>query len=99
MPTRAILFDFGHTLVDYVPAEPFLLETYQAIRRQLAEELSAEVPSAEALVKAISNRIGEEIGQSYQKNEIEELDLVALYRDAFAALDLPLAEERLQEFL
>jgi putative hydrolase of the HAD superfamily len=99
MPTRAILFDFGHTLVDYVPAEPFLLETYQAIRQQLAEELSAEIPSAEALVKAISNRIGEAIGQSYQRNEIEELDLVALYRDAFAALDLPLPEERLQEFL
>jgi FMN phosphatase YigB (HAD superfamily) len=99
MPTRAILFDFGHTLVDYVPAEPYLLETYQAIRTRLAEELSAEIPSAEALVKAISNRIGAAIGQSYERNEIEELDLIALYREMFAALDLPLAEERLHEFL
>jgi putative hydrolase of the HAD superfamily len=55
MTVRAVIFDLGHTLWDILPDDGGLAEAYSVMRRTLAERLSAEVPSAETLRRAVAD--------------------------------------------
>ncbi|MHB8507829.1 MAG: HAD family hydrolase [Candidatus Dormibacteria bacterium] len=88
MSTRAVLFDYGHTLIDYAVPEAFLLDAYHRINGRLEQELECTVPGAADLFRTVSVRVDEAIGQSYLEGSEQEVDIAALYRGFLGDLGL-----------
>jgi putative hydrolase of the HAD superfamily len=76
---QAVVFDLGHTIIDFGPAEDALRATYVRVLEMLAGKARAELPSAEGLVLGVSRRIGDAIDESYLREELEEIDILALF--------------------
>jgi HAD superfamily hydrolase (TIGR01549 family) len=92
-PASVVLFDYGHTLMDFARPEHLLLDAYHRINARLEEELEAEVPAAADLLLKVSERVDDEIGQSYMSGSEQEVDIARLYTDALSALGLELRAE------
>jgi putative hydrolase of the HAD superfamily len=88
---RAVLIDYGHTLVDLVRPEPHLLDAYHAINQRLESELARKVPQAAELIESVSVAVDDAIGDSYRTGSEREVDITVLYREALAALGIELA--------
>jgi HAD superfamily hydrolase (TIGR01549 family) len=88
-----VLFDYGHTLMDFTRPEELLLAAYHRINRRLEAELETEVPAAHELLVAVSERVDEEIGDSYRGGAEQEVDIATLYNQALAALGMELKPE------
>lgn len=88
---HAVLFDYGHTLTDFTLAEDELLLCYMAVRSLLEAEARQELPSAESLIKLVSQKVTMEIAQSYEAQDLQELDIVELFSRALSdtGLELP----------
>src|SRR5919204_725040 len=76
---RAVLFDFGHTLVDFHRTEEALLEAYEQIRARIEAALYMEAPEVGHLIDRVANEVDRRVGASYEERRLEELDLVALF--------------------
>ncbi len=76
---RAIVFDLGHTIIDFGPAEDALRDAYSQVLTLLRATASAEIPSAEHLIERVTYRIFNEINASYLRQELEELDILRLF--------------------
>jgi putative hydrolase of the HAD superfamily len=88
-----VVFDYGHTLLDFAPAEETLLACYGEIRQMLASEAERDLPEAVELVESLSRRVGAMVEESYRNAELEELDIVDLFETALGALDLRLRRD------
>jgi HAD superfamily hydrolase (TIGR01549 family) len=88
-----VLFDYGHTLMDFARPEELLLDAYHRINARLEQELEIEVPAAAELLVSVSERVDEEIGDSYRGGAEQEVDIAALYDAALAALGMRLRPE------
>ena len=89
---KAVLLDFGHTLVNYEADEAALLESYQDIHDFLRLAGISHRPIPDDLMLRVFRRLTEVITQSYADGQIEELDCLAIYDDAFRHLGYQLAE-------
>jgi HAD superfamily hydrolase (TIGR01549 family) len=89
-PVTTVLFDYGHTLMDFTRPEEMLLDAYHRINRRLEEELETEVPAAHDLLQSVSVRVDDEIGDSYLGGSEQEVDIAALYNQALSALGMRL---------
>jgi putative hydrolase of the HAD superfamily len=98
-PVEAVLLDFGHTLVNYEADEAALLASYRDIHAFLAEAGISDQPIPDDLMLQVFRRLTEVITQSYTDGEIEELDCVAIYDDAFRHLGYQLDRELLHTVL
>lgn len=87
---RAVVFDYGHTFLNFAPAEDALLAAYDEIRRLLQVEATDELPDARGLIDGITRRIGREVFESYERQELEELDVLTMFRNALASYGLSL---------
>jgi FMN phosphatase YigB (HAD superfamily) len=76
---RAIIFDLGHTIIDFGPAEDALRDAYSQVLTLLRATASAELPSAEHLIERVTYRIFNEINASYLRQELEELDILQMF--------------------
>jgi HAD superfamily hydrolase (TIGR01662 family) len=90
-PVRAVLFDYGHTLVDFRRTEEALLDAYRQISARIEAVAYMEVPELLDLVERVAGGIERVIEESYAARRLEELDQSALLRESFAAIgfDLP----------
>lgn len=88
-----VLFDYGHTLMDFSRPEELLLEAYHRINLRLEQELEAEVPSAAELLVSVSERVDDEIARSYMGGAEQEVDIALLYEEALSALGMHLSPE------
>jgi putative hydrolase of the HAD superfamily len=98
-PVKAVLLDFGHTLVNYEADEAALLESYRDIHAFLAMAGISHEPIPDDLMMQVFRRLSEVITQSYSEGQIEELDCLALYDDAFRHLGFQLDRELLHKVL
>jgi putative hydrolase of the HAD superfamily len=89
-PVRAVVFDYGHTLLDFSTAEDRLLDVYKDVRTMLEAQAYTEVPVAPALVEGLSRRVQAMVVESYQRRELEELDIVRLFDITLQALGVRL---------
>src|SRR5436305_14722281 len=85
-PVEAILLDFGHTLVNYEADEAALLESYREIHAFLEMAGVSREPIPDDLMLQVFRRLSEVITKSYTDGQIEELDCLATYDDAFRHL-------------
>jgi len=95
---EAVLFDFGHTLVDFARTEDALRDAYAVVRDRLAGWVEDRAPPAvDELVERIAGAVDDMVGRSYMERRLEELDQVALFEEAFAAIGYALPRELLKE--
>jgi putative hydrolase of the HAD superfamily len=97
VPLRAVAFDYGDTLGDLTVAEQRLLETYVDIRRMLEDQAQREIPEVPELIQRITVRVIEQVNASYARRELEELDVLGLFEQAFSALRLEIPREMVQQ--
>jgi putative hydrolase of the HAD superfamily len=95
---KAVLFDFGHTLVDFTRTEEALRDAYKVVRDRLAGWVEDRAPpEVDELVERIARAVDSMVGTSYEERRLEELDQVALFQQAFSAIGYSLPREILQE--
>jgi HAD superfamily hydrolase (TIGR01509 family) len=90
-PVRAILFDFGHTLVDFRRTQEALHEAYGQIRARIEAVAFMEVHELLDLVERVAGGVDRLVAESYEQRRMEELDQVVLFKEALGAIgfDLP----------
>lgn len=94
-----MLLDFGHTLVNYEADEAALLESYSDIHDFLRMAGISREPIPDDLMLRIFRRLTDVITQSYADGQIEELDCLALYDDAFRHFGYQLDRQLLHKVL
>lgn len=101
MAVRAVLFDYGHTLVDFHRTEEALLDAYRQVRDLVIEtvEEHASVPEADRLVHIVSVAVDELVEVSYQERRLEELDLVAIFTEILAGVGFALPLETVRRIV
>ena len=82
---RAVLFDYGHTLVDFRRTEEALLAAYEEIRARIEAALYIEAPEVGHLIDRVAGEVDRRVGASYEARRMEELDLVATFDDVLSA--------------
>jgi putative hydrolase of the HAD superfamily len=90
-PVRAVLFDFGHTLVDFRRTQEALHDAYGQIRARIEAVAYMEVPELLDLVDRVAGGVDSQVTESYQQRRMEELDQATLFTEALGAIgfDLP----------
>jgi len=90
-PVRGILFDFGHTLVDFHRTEEALMAAYEQIRSRIEAVAYMEVPEILDLIERVAHQLDRVVEESYRAGRLEEIDLVEEFRTALqdVGFDLP----------
>jgi putative hydrolase of the HAD superfamily len=80
-----VLFDYGHTLVDFRRTEEALLAAYEAIRSRIEAALYIDAPEVGHLIDRVAGEIDRRVGASYADGRLEELDLIATFDDVLSS--------------
>ncbi len=84
----AVLFDYGHTLVDLQRPETHLLKAYHEINQRLERELQRTVPQASDLLVSVSEKVDDLIGRSYRTGSEQEVNIADLYQEALDGIGI-----------
>lgn len=95
-PVRAVLFDYGHTLVDFTVPEDALHGVYGEIRNRLKEEAKCELPEVADLVERVARSVTRRVDDSYAADRLVELDILELFSDALTGLGFAPRSETVQ---
>jgi putative hydrolase of the HAD superfamily len=86
-----VLFDYGHTLVSFVPAEENLLSCYADVVQILEANAIHQVPAAERMVEEVARRVERLVRESYSRQELDEVDIVELFDGSLRNLGVSVA--------
>src|SRR5207237_2423927 len=65
MTLRAVLFDFGHTLVDFHRTQDALLDAYEQVRARIEAALNIDAPEVGHLIDRVANEVDRLVAVSY----------------------------------
>lgn len=91
-PVRAVLFDYGRTLVEVVRPVAAIEQAQQAIARCIAGA-GHPAPSPALLLARVHDRVEAEVSAHEEAGHLEEIDIDAAERRAFADIGLDLADD------
>jgi len=100
MGVQAVLFDFGHTLMDFGRTEEALRGAYSTIRDRLATWVEDRAPpEIDELVERVAEEIDRRVERSYMQRRLEELDIIEEFEQAFDAIGYTLPPELIREVI
>jgi len=99
-PLRAVLFDYGHTLIHF-DENPHarLTDAYQRINHLLRAELAGEVPEAESLIRGVSMVVDAEIQRDYREGRPEEVEIAGIYDRALRGIGLEISPALIEQVM
>ena len=97
-PVTAVLFDYGGTLAGFTRPDAALLRAYESISARLVAGGHA-APTARVLLRDVHDRVDAELLSHRRSGNLEEIDLVAVARDAYAAAGIKLDDDTLDDVL
>ena len=97
-PVTAVLFDYGGTLAFFRRPDAALLAAYESISSRLLADGQA-APTARELLRDVHDRVEAEFLRHRQSGSLEEIDLVAAARRAYAAAGVTLSDDVLDDVL
>jgi putative hydrolase of the HAD superfamily len=98
-PVRAVLFDFGHTLVDFRRTEEALREAYEQIRARIEAVAYMEVHELLDLIERVAGGVDRLVEASYAELRMEELDIAELFRQSLEAIGFRLPDDTLEHII
>jgi putative hydrolase of the HAD superfamily len=100
MSVQAVLFDFGHTLMDFGRTEDALRGAYTTIRERLVHYVEDQAPpEVDELVERVAATIDKMLEHSYEQQAVEELDIFELFQTAYTNIGYHLPEALLRELI
>ncbi len=99
-PVRAVLFDYGHTLIHFDERpHAALLDAYRRVNDLLREKLERDVPQAEVLIEKVSMAVDQEIQRDYAAGRAEEVEIGTLYDASLRQLGLALNPDLIERVM
>jgi FMN phosphatase YigB (HAD superfamily) len=99
MTIRAVIFDYGHTLVDFVYAEDRLLEVYTQVHEMLTAQAIRDLPQAPELVRELSRRVERTVTESYMLRQLEEVDIVQAFAGVLRGFGVELSDQYVRQIV
>lgn len=96
---RGVLFDFGHTLVDFHRTEEALMAAYEQIRSRIEAVAYMEVPEILDLIERVAHKLDRVVEESYRAGRLEEIDLVEEFRTALQGVGFDLPDDVLDHVI
>jgi putative hydrolase of the HAD superfamily len=78
-PVEAVVFDYGHTIVDFRRTEEALLAAYEQIRMRIEAALEIDAPEVGHLIDRVAREVDRLVGVSYEERRMEELDVLQVF--------------------
>ena len=94
-----MLFDFGHTLVDFRRTEEALREAYEQIRARIEAVAYMEVHELLDLIERVAGGVDRLVEASYAERRMEELDIAELFRQSLDAIGFRLPDDTLEHII
>jgi putative hydrolase of the HAD superfamily len=98
-PVRAVLFDYGHTLVDFHRTQEALQEAYEQIRARIEAVAYMEVPELLDLIERVAGGVDQIVVRSYEEGRMEELDPPEVFREALGAIGFDLPDDVIEHIV
>ncbi|MFN2543305.1 MAG: HAD family hydrolase [Actinomycetota bacterium] len=83
---EAVVFDYGHTIVDFRRTEEALLDAYRQIRERIEAALEIEAPEVGHLIDRVAREVDRLVGVSYEERRMEELDAHRVFDEVLRAV-------------
>jgi putative hydrolase of the HAD superfamily len=96
---RAVLFDFGHTLVDFHRTQEALQEAYEQIRARIEATAYMEVPELLDLIERVAGGVDRMVAESYAEGRMEELDPATLFRETLGGIGFDLPDDTIDHIV
>ncbi|MGP8161100.1 MAG: HAD family hydrolase [Candidatus Dormibacteria bacterium] len=94
---RALLLDYGLTLVTFSRPAAALLRAHEEVARRLRTAGVGQVPPAKTLLAEVHDRVEAAVARHEDSGDLREIDATAEERQAYAALGLQLPDQLLDE--
>jgi len=85
MTIKAVVLDYGHTIVDFRRTEEALLEAYGQIRARIEAALEIDAPEVGHLIDRVAGEVDRLVRISYEERRMEELDTLQVFDEVLTA--------------